>query len=155
MRLLLILTVVIAVSALLWGSWQWGRRPFLLTVSLVFSLMCPLGAILFAIGVNNFFEYRDVVLGVALAFSAGIFLCISLGDLLPEVHFHSHDRLKLSAMLLLGVAIAFGIEMLPGHKHQGMKELIDAAQQREIDESPRKTIPLGEPLSDGQSDVDL
>ena len=88
-----------------------------MTVSLVFSLMCPLGAILFALGVNQFVDYRDLVLGLALAFSAGIFLCISLGDLLPEVHFHSHDRLKLSGMLILGVLIALAIESLPGHSH--------------------------------------
>ena len=42
----------------------------------------------------------------ALAFSAGTFLCISLSDLLPELQFHSHDRLKLSAALLLGLAVA-------------------------------------------------
>ncbi len=84
-------------------------------VNLVFSLMCPLGAILFAFSVESLASYRDMVLGISLAFSAGIFLCISLGDLLPEVHFHSHDRLKLSAMLLLGVAIAFGIEMMHSH----------------------------------------
>ena len=57
------------------------------------------------------------MLGLALAFSAGIFLCISLGDLLPEVHFHSHDRLKLSGMLFLGIVIALAIESLPGHSH--------------------------------------
>jgi len=49
--------------------------------------------------------------------SAGVFLCISLGDLLPELHFHSHDRFRLSLMLLLGVAIAVAIEFLPGHQH--------------------------------------
>ncbi|MDG1875183.1 MAG: ZIP family metal transporter [Mariniblastus sp.] len=88
-----------------------------MTVSLMFSLMCPLGAILFAFGIDQFVEYRNLVLGLALAFSAGIFLCISLGDLLPEVHFHSHDRIKLSAMLFLGVAIAFLIESM--HDHRG------------------------------------
>jgi zinc and cadmium transporter len=88
------------------------------TANIVFSLMCPLGAIVFAVGVDQFADYQQTTLGLALAFSAGIFLCISLGDLLPEVHFHSHDRLKLSAMLLLGVAIAFLIERMPGHNHQ-------------------------------------
>ena len=44
-------------------------------------------------------------------------MCIR-DSLLPEVHFHAHDRLKLSTMLLLGVAIAFGIEYLPGHSHE-------------------------------------
>ncbi len=87
------------------------------TVSLVFALMCPLGAILFAVGIDQVVDYRSTILGVALAFSAGIFLCISLGDLLPEVHFHAHDRLQLSGMLLLGVGIALAIEMLPGHSH--------------------------------------
>lgn len=95
-------------------GWNHERQ---LVVNLVFALMCPLGAILFALGVSQLINPR-LVLGIALAFSAGIFLCISLGDLLPEVHFHSHDRLRLSLMLLLGVAIAYGIEMLPGHSHQ-------------------------------------
>ncbi len=89
-----------------------------MTVSLMFSLMCPLGAILFAFGIDQFVEYRNLVLGLALAFSAGIFLCISLGDLLPEVHFHSHDRIKLSAMLFLGVAIAFLIESMHDPKRK-------------------------------------
>ena len=41
----------------------------------------------------------------ALAFSAGTFLCIALSDLLPELQFHSHDRLKLSIALLAGFAL--------------------------------------------------
>lgn len=93
-------------------GWSVGKQ---LTVSLVFSLMCPLGALLFTLGIDQFTEIRAVVLGYSLAFSAGIFLCISLGDLLPEVHFHSHDRMKLSGMLLLGVLIALSIELMHDH----------------------------------------
>lgn len=85
-------------------------------VSLIFSLVCPLGAALFALGISQL-EASEIWLAYAMAFSAGIFLCISLGDLLPEVHFHSHDRLQLSTMLLVGVIIAFAIEWLPGHDH--------------------------------------
>ena len=96
-------------------GWDWDKQ---LVVNLVFALMCPLGALIFAFSVDSFMESREMVLGIALAFSAGVFLCISLGDLLPEVHFHAHDRLQLSMMLLLGVVIAMGIEMLPGHRHQ-------------------------------------
>lgn len=88
-----------------------------MVVNLIFSLMCPFGALVFALSVDQFDTTRDAILGVALAFSAGIFLCISLGDLLPEVHFHSHDRLTLSIMLLLGVLLAFLLEFLPGHVH--------------------------------------
>ncbi len=95
-------------------GWNLNRQ---LVVNLVFSLMCPLGAILFALGVNQMVTSRDLVLGVALAFSAGMFLCISLGDLLPEVHFHSHDRISLSAMLILGIAVAYSIELLHDHNH--------------------------------------
>ncbi len=101
-----------------------------MTVNLVFALMCPLGAMVFAVGLDQFVELREYVLGIALAFSAGVFLCISLGDLLPEVHFHSHDRIQLSVMLFLGVLIALAIEMLPGHKHTSLDTLrVDAAQQ--------------------------
>ena len=108
------LSITSLMAAKGWGIYQQ------LTVSLVFSLMCPLGAILFTLGIAQISEYRDLVLGLALAFSAGIFLCISLGDLLPEVHFHSHDRLLLSAMLLLGVLLAFALELLPGHQHPAL-----------------------------------
>ena len=87
-------------------------------INVMFALVCPLSALLFALGVNFLIESPEQVLGYSLAFSAGIFLCISLGDLLPELHFHSHDRLKLSAMLLLGVLVAVLIEILPGHDHQ-------------------------------------
>ncbi len=87
-------------------------------VNIIFALVCPLSALLFAVGVNYLGDWREAVLGGALAFSAGIFLCISLGDLLPEVHFHSHDRFLLSAMLLLGVLVAFLLEALPGHQHE-------------------------------------
>jgi len=89
--------------------------PSQLIVNLIFCLMCPLGALLFALTVEQYAGWRDSVLGFSLAFSAGIFLCISLGDLLPEVHFHSHDRVQLSIMLLLGVLVAFLIEL--GHDH--------------------------------------
>ncbi len=93
-------------------GWSQSRQ---LVVNVIFCLMCPLGAILFALTVDQYIDMRDTVLGYALAFSAGIFLCISLGDLLPEVHFHSHDRVQLSIMLLLGVLVAFLIEL--GHNH--------------------------------------
>ena len=79
-------------------GWNESRRT---AINLFFSLMCPIGAILFVFGVGQFIDSRMIVLGLAMAFSAGVFLCISLGDLLPEVHFHSHDRLKLSGCLLL------------------------------------------------------
>lgn len=86
-----------------------------LVVNLIFALMAPLGAFGFVFLVGQFSEWQDLVLGGSLAVSAGFFLCISLGDLLPEVHFHSHDRGWLSLMLMTGVAIAFVLEFVIGH----------------------------------------
>lgn len=86
-----------------------------LLVNLGFAMMCPIGAFLLILGLGR---ANPLFLGCALGFSAGVFLCISLGDLLPEVHFHRHDRIKLSVALLLGVAVAYGIGFLePEHLH--------------------------------------
>jgi zinc and cadmium transporter len=98
------------------GGWpkRWRQR-----INLSYSLLCPLGAALFWFGANAWGGGSQAVAGCALAFSAGVFLCISLSDLLPEVQFHSHDRLKLSAALLLGIAAAWGLRYLePAHAHQ-------------------------------------
>jgi zinc and cadmium transporter len=72
-----------------------------------FSAMCPVGAAMVALGAHQL-AAPDRFLGFTQAFAAGAFLCISLSDLLPEVQFHSHDRFRLSLILLLGVAAAIG-----------------------------------------------
>jgi zinc and cadmium transporter len=75
-------------------------------VNLGFALMIPVGAFLFWAGAGG--RGGNVAMAWtagALAFSAGTFLCIALSDLLPELHFHSHDRFKLSAALLAGFAL--------------------------------------------------
>ena len=97
------------------GGWSTRAR---ILVNIGFALMCPLGALLFFWGVEQVAIDRQLLVGCALAFSAGVFLCISLSDLLPEVQFHSHDRGKLTLALLLGIALAYGIGFLePGHAH--------------------------------------
>jgi len=96
-------------------------------------MMCPLGAALFFVGVEQFADTHRLIVGCALGFSAGVFLCISLSDLLPEVQFHSHDRFKLSAALLLGVALAYGISFLePEHAHGNPEAGHDPAHHRII-----------------------
>jgi zinc and cadmium transporter len=72
----------------------------------LFALASPVGAVLFYFGAGHFAEGNGLVLGCALAFCAGSFLCIASSDLLPELQFHSHDRFKLSFMLLAGLAVA-------------------------------------------------
>ena len=92
-------------------------------VNILFALIVPIGAALFLLktggGDPTFTAY-------ALAFSAGSFLCIAGSDLLPELHFHAHDRVRLSLALVLGLVIAWGIGNLEsmshsdehGHSHQ-------------------------------------
>lgn len=92
-----------------------------LLVNLGFALMCPVGAILFWNGAEMAGSV-GIVAGWALAFSAGVFLCISLSDLLPEMEFHSHSRIPLTLALLLGIAIAWAIGLVEGsgaHTHHG------------------------------------
>lgn len=99
------------------GGWSKGARA---TTNLVFALMCPLGAMLFYFGVGVA-DGGDHLVAVALAFSAGAFICIALSDLLPEVHFHSHDRGKLTLAFLLGIAVAYAIGSVePAGIHLGL-----------------------------------
>ena len=104
------ITAVMAAS-----GWSPKQRNF---VNLGYALMCPLGAAAFYLGMQQFGAVQDILLAAALAFSAGVFICISLSDLLPEVQFHSHDRLRLSFALLVGVFLAFAIGYFEhGHMH--------------------------------------
>jgi zinc and cadmium transporter len=84
------------------GSSRFSRH----LLNTLFSLVSPAGAILFYFGASHFADSNGVLLGSALAFCAGTFLCIASADLLPELQFHSHDRFKLSVALLLGLSVA-------------------------------------------------
>ena len=74
-------------------------------VNFGFALMIPAGVAFFHWAWEAWFQARSAWTAGALAFSAGTFLCIALSDLLPELQFHSHDRLKLSVALLAGFAL--------------------------------------------------
>ncbi len=91
-------------------GWSRSKRAF---VNTLFAIMCPLGAALCVAGFTAIGGNHDMFFGAALAFSAGVFLCISLGDLLPEVQFHSHDRLAMSGALVLGVVLAAMLQLIP------------------------------------------
>ena len=88
-------------------------------VNLGYSLMIPAGVALFWIGTNatSGFSPSTWTAG-ALAFSAGTFLCIALSDILPELQFHSHDRLKLSIALLIGFALMGTTSYFEPESHQ-------------------------------------
>jgi len=86
-------------------------------VNAAYALVVPLGAILFLASLRAAGGHQGTVLGAALAMAAGAFLCIAAADLLPEVEFHSHDRLLLTAALTLGIAAAWGIVVLEQSSH--------------------------------------
>ena len=103
-------------------------RPaaFAHAVNALFALVVPVGAAMLWFGVS---ENGADILPYALAFSAGTFICIATSDLLPELQFHRHDRLGLSAALLLGLGLAAAIARIEssvvqsgehaGHDHSG------------------------------------
>ena len=97
------------------GGWTPAWRRL---VNGAFALMCPLGAVGFYFGAQEFAGRQGLVLGWALGFAAGVFLCIALADLLPEIQFHSHDRFLLSTALVAGVVTAYLVGLLePEHSH--------------------------------------
>jgi zinc and cadmium transporter len=103
-------------SSIVWmmKSGGWGKTAILI-VNFLYAITTPLGAWLFYAGVLQYGPAADQLLAIALGFSAGVFLCISLSDILPEVQFHSHDRTKLTSALLAGVGLAWGIGLLEPH----------------------------------------
>lgn len=97
------------------GGWQKHKIQF---VNAGFAMMCPLGACLLMLGADRFPYLQQDLAGTAMAFSAGVFLCIALSDLLPEMEFHSHHRLRLSVSLLLGICAAWALRFLDvAHRH--------------------------------------
>lgn len=95
-----------------------GSASLSRVVNIGFALLVPIGAGIFSFGVTQFSHRADLIISAALAFSAGVFMCIALGDLLPELHFHPRDRLRLSTALVVGVLLAQVMGWLePAHLH--------------------------------------
>lgn len=96
------------------SGWSLAARSL---VNGLFSLAIPAGAGLFLLGFSPDVGPAWFALPAALAFSAGVFLCIAGSDLLPELQFHHHDRWKLSAALILGLGVAYAAGQLEPHSH--------------------------------------
>jgi zinc and cadmium transporter len=107
----------LAITTLMAANGASPRRQLIVTAA--FAFITPLGALLFFVGAGEFMHTNSMVLGAALAFCAGTFLCIACADLLPELQFHRHDRVTLSLALLLGLGVACAIVTFghPDHEH--------------------------------------
>jgi zinc and cadmium transporter len=107
----------LAITTLMASSGASLRRQLVFTAA--FGLVTPVGALLFFAGAGEVLHAHRALLGAALAFCSGTFLCIACADLLPELQFHRHDRVALSAALLLGIGVAWAIVTVghPEHEH--------------------------------------
>lgn len=104
----------VSISALMVAD-GWNRRS-IAWVNLGFALMCPFGAALFYVGIQQFPGFKTELVGTTLAFACGVFVCISLSDLLPEMEFHAHNKVQLTIALTSGIALAWLLTLLePGH----------------------------------------
>ena len=91
-------------------------------INLLFAMAIPVGAGVFYLlaGMGEDAEAmaeQSRIVSIGLAFAAGTFVCISMSDLLPELHFHSHDRMKLSMLFLVGILLAWGIAYVERGTH--------------------------------------
>ncbi len=94
-----------------------ASRSMRLAVNIGYALVVPAGAVFFLLSLPLFAGQQAAVVGVALAIAGGAFICIAAADLLPEVQFHTHDRLLLTTALVLGLALAWAITAAERSSH--------------------------------------
>lgn len=97
------------------------KRETLWSVQVIYALLVPVGALAFYLTRGAVADTSTLV-GYTMAFSAGTFLAIALTDLLPEIHFHAHDRHKLTAAVALGLIVMWVTSLIGhsnGHHHHG------------------------------------
>ncbi|MBL7684665.1 MAG: ZIP family metal transporter, partial [Deltaproteobacteria bacterium] len=99
-----------ALTSVLMHAHQPKSKIFLANGLLLAAI--PLGASLplLSFGTNN-----NHMAGIALAFSAGTFLHVSLSDLLPEVHRHSKLKNPAFVCFILGLLVMFLLERYAHH----------------------------------------
>ncbi|MCY3871494.1 MAG: ZIP family metal transporter [Gemmatimonadetes bacterium] len=92
-----------------------------IAVNIGFAMLCPVVALLTFWGIGFLGHWEEEVVGYVLVLAAGAFLCISLSDLLPEIHFHSHDRVKLTVCFLMGIVLAYGLYFIESGAVHGLE----------------------------------
>jgi zinc and cadmium transporter len=88
-------------------------RARALAMNAAFAAMVPLGAAIYVV-LRNLVD-TEAFTPLALAASAGTFLHLSLSDILPDLHRRGASRLRLSALLLLGIATMWALRLIHAH----------------------------------------
>ncbi len=90
-------------------------------VNVAFALVTPLAAlalyVALQLGAGPAAGLQPRWAAYVLAFCAGTFLYISTADLLPELQFHKHDRIKLTLALVVGLAVAIAMSTFAHPPH--------------------------------------
>jgi zinc and cadmium transporter len=121
---------------------QGATATKVIVANVAFATMVPVGAFLVVFFGSQGGHLGGSIAGWGLAFSAGVFLCISLSDLLPEMEFHSHHQVPLTVSLLLGVALAWAIGFLePTHLHHQVNGAGQNHERSHHEESPHGQNP--------------
>jgi zinc and cadmium transporter len=136
----------LAVSVLLLNAGTRSRS--LWSIQAFYAALVPVGTAVFLLTRGSVAE-PSIFVGYTLAFSAGTFLAIALTDLLPELHFHAHDRHKLSAALLTGLLVMWLAswighqeghhESVPRHTWSGPFERVARGSDRAFVMGPGET----------------
>jgi zinc and cadmium transporter len=84
-----------------------------LAMNAAFAVMVPLGAALYLL-LRELLDAGSFT-PLALAASAGTFLHLSLSDILPDLHRRGASRLRLSILLLAGVASMWALRLIHAH----------------------------------------
>ena len=87
------------------------RRESLIYIG-VLSLAFPLGSLIAILGLAPF---GSRVVGMVVAISAGTFLQIATGDLIPQMHGKGDRRLYVIAGFILGIGLALISHLMVGH----------------------------------------
>ena len=101
----------LALSSILVKGGEYSRKK-ILTSMFIFALATPIGALV-SMNVMNGLNNTDII-GFALGISAGTFLYISIGDLLPTVHEEDEKKNLNLVLLFVGILVMFLSTALEG-----------------------------------------
>jgi zinc and cadmium transporter len=85
-------------------------RTRALWMNAFFALMVPLGAAVY-VGLRELVAVERFT-AVALAFSGGTFLHLSLSDILPDLHRRAGSKWRLTGALLAGLALMWALKLV-------------------------------------------